>query len=99
MVRPDKGSTWEFVTFENTSKSLMEDISSFIQKIEGEIDGLAPGSLKPATHFRELPEWSSMHALVLIALSETEYNVTLTGEDLRKCGTVQEIYDLISSRT
>ena len=77
----------------------MEDISSFIKKIESEIDGLAPGSLKPETHFRELPEWSSMHALVLIALSETEYNVTLTGDDLRKCGTVQEIYNLISSRT
>ena len=77
----------------------MDTISEFIKKIESEIDGLNPGALKPETHYRDLPEWSSMHALVLIALSETEYNVSLSGDDLRKCGTVQEIYNLISSRT
>ncbi len=77
----------------------MESISTFISKIEAEIDGLPPGSLKPETNYRDLPEWSSMHALVLIALSETEYNVTLTGDDLRKCSTVQHLYDLINSRS
>lgn len=77
----------------------MDDISTFIQKLESEIDGLTPGTLQPGTSYRELPEWSSMHALVLIALSETEYNVTLTGEDLRKCVTVQDVYQLISSRS
>jgi len=77
----------------------MDDISTFIKKLETEIDGIPPGTLKPETHYREIPEWSSMHALVLIALSETEYNVPLSGEDLRKCGTVKEIYDLISSRS
>ena len=76
----------------------MDDISTFISKIEAEIDGLTPGTLQPDTNYRQLPEWSSMHALVLIALSETEYNTTLTGEDLRKCSTVRDLYDLISSR-
>lgn len=77
----------------------MEDISTFINKIEIEIDGLKVGTLKPSTTYRELPEWSSMHALVLIALSETEYSVPLSGDDLRKCGTIQELYNLISSRS
>lgn len=76
----------------------MEDISTFIKKIEMEIDGLETGALKPSTNYRDLPEWSSMHALVLIALSETEYSVPLSGDDLRKCGTIQELYNLISSR-
>jgi acyl carrier protein len=76
----------------------MDDISTFISKIEAEIDGLMPGTLQPDTNYRQLPEWSSMHALMLIALSETEYNTTLTGEDLRKCSTVRDLYDLISSR-
>ncbi len=77
----------------------MEDISTFISKIEMEIDSLEAGTLKPSTNYRELPEWSSMHALVLIALSETEYSVPLSGDDLRKCGTIQELYNLISSRS
>ena len=77
----------------------MDDIGVFIQKIEGEIDEIPSGSLQAETRFREIPEWSSMHALILIALSETEYNVTLTGADLRTCITLQNLYDLIKSRS
>lgn len=76
----------------------MDDISTFIKKIEAEIEELTPGSLQPETNYRDIPEWSSMHALIIIALSETDYDVTLTGEDLRKCLTVQNLYDLIKSR-
>lgn len=77
----------------------MDDISTFIKKIEAEIDDLQPGSLKPDLNYREIPEWSSMHALIIIALAETDYNVTLTGEDLRKCQTVQDLYDILKTRS
>lgn len=77
----------------------MEDITVFIKKIEAEIDGITPGTLTPGSRFRELPEWSSMHALIIIALAETEYDVSITGEELRGCKTVQDIYNVISSRS
>lgn len=77
----------------------MDGIDVFIRKIESEIEEIQPGSIQPTANFREIPEWSSMHALILIALSETEYNVTLTGADLRACITLQDLYDLIKSRT
>lgn len=76
----------------------MDDISTFITKLESEIDGIEPGSLQPETVYREIPTWSSMYALVLLALAETEYDVTLTGEDLRLCKSVQDLYDLIKNR-
>ena len=76
----------------------MEPISTFITRIEAEIEGIAPGSLKADTNYRQIPEWSSMYALILIALAETEYNVTVTGEDLRQCNTVEDLYNLINSR-
>jgi len=76
----------------------MDSIEVFGRKLEQELDGVVPGSIKADTNYREIPEWSSMHALILIALAETEYNVALTGEDLRKCNTVQDIYDVIKSR-
>ena len=28
--------------------------------------------------------WSSMHALLVMAMAESEYDVSITGEDLRK---------------
>jgi acyl carrier protein len=76
----------------------MDDISTFIKKLETELDGIEPGTLKPEVNYREIPAWSSMYALVVIAFSETEYDVTLTGGDLRNCNTVQDLYDLVKSR-
>lgn len=73
-------------------------LDEFITKIENEIDELPKGSLKPDTNYRQIPEWSSMHALIIIALCETEYDVTLTGEDLRSCNTVNDLYTLVKSR-
>ncbi len=76
----------------------MDTIEVFGEKLARELDGIPAGSIQPTTNYRQIPDWSSMHALVLIALAETEYNVALTGEDLRKCNTVQDIYDIIKSR-
>jgi acyl carrier protein len=74
-------------------------IDSFIAEIEVEIDDLEKGILKPTTNYREIEDWSSMHALIIIALVDTSYNVTLSGEDLRGNETVQDLFDLIKRRT
>lgn len=73
-------------------------IHELIEKIETEFDNIEPGTLKEDTSFRNLNEWSSMHALILIALVDTEYNVTLNGEDLRQISTVTDLYQLVKSR-
>ena len=74
-------------------------ISEFIKKIEGEIEEITPGTLKPDTKYRTMEGWSSMHALIIIALIDTEYNVTITGEDLRNSQTVTDLFTIIKSRT
>jgi len=74
------------------------DINELISKIEIEFETLEPGTLKPESSFRELKEWSSMHALILIALVDTEYAVTLNGSDLRSITTVKDLHILIESR-
>jgi len=76
----------------------MDTIEEFISKVEQELDGIPKGSLTAQSNYRNIPEWSSMHALIIIALAETEYDFSLTGEDLRSCQTVQQLYDLIKSR-
>jgi acyl carrier protein len=76
----------------------MPSVQELIEKIEAEIEELPRGVLQPDTNYRQLPEWSSMHALIVLALAETEYNVTLSGEDLRSCSTVTDLQKLITSR-
>jgi acyl carrier protein len=74
------------------------NIQDFIKKIEGEFDDLKPGVLKPDSRFREVFEWNSINALILIAMVKTEYDVTINADDLVKSKTVQEIYSIVESR-
>ncbi len=73
-------------------------MENFIKTLETEFDELPPGALKPDTKFTDLDEWSSMHALIIIALIDTEYQVTITGEDLMNVSNVEELYHIIASR-
>ncbi len=74
------------------------DIQEFINKIETEIEEFTPGTLNPETNPRDLEQWSSMHALILIALIDSEYNVTINGEELVKCITINDLYNLVQSK-
>jgi acyl carrier protein len=73
-------------------------IEKFIDQIEHEIDGLQPGILKPDTNFRSIEEWSSMHSLIVIALIDVEYDVTISGEDLLNSKTINDLFNLVKSK-
>ncbi|HOY31647.1 MAG TPA: phosphopantetheine-binding protein [Bacteroidales bacterium] len=74
------------------------DIQEFIEKIEGEFEDLEKGVLKPESNFRDVFDWNSVNALIFIALVSTEYDVTVTAEDLRVSKTIGDIYNIIKSR-
>ena len=54
--------------------------------------------LKPETRFRELEEWSSLVALLVITMVDEEYGVVLPPEEMRKTQTIQELFDLVQSK-
>lgn len=74
------------------------NIEDFIEKLENEFDELEKGTLKSDTNFSDIEEWSSMHALIIIALIDTDYNVTINGEDLQKCKTVNDLFKIVRTR-
>lgn len=90
----------KFVQHSTTRQPLhpMDTINEFIKKIENEIEELQPGTLKPETEFSSMKEWSSMHVLILIALIDSEYQVTINGEDLQQCKTVSDLYSIVKNR-
>jgi acyl carrier protein len=73
-------------------------IEDFILKIEDEFDELEPGKLKPESTFRDMFDWNSINALVLIAMVKTEYDVTLNADDLVKSKAVNDVFNLIKNR-
>ena len=74
-----------------------ERMEDFIKKLEAEFEELESGKLQPDTSFRDIEEWSSMHSLILIALVDVEYGVTITGEDLQQMNTVQDLYSFVQA--
>ena len=73
-------------------------IEDFISRIEEEFDDLEPGALKPESNFREVFEWNSINALILIALVKTNYDVVINAEDITKSKTVIDLYKIVSER-
>lgn len=74
------------------------EIRELITHIENEFEEVEPGSLQPNSSIKELEGWSSMHALILIALVDSEYDILLTGEELRSISTIQDLFDVLTSR-
>ncbi len=74
------------------------NIDEFITHIEEEFEDIEPGTLKPTSVFREVFEWNSINALILIAMVKTEYDVTINAEDIANSKTVEDIYRIIEAR-
>lgn len=74
------------------------EIKDFIEKFAEIFDDTDASILTPETNFRELDEWSSLSALGIIALADEEFDVELSGAEMRQVGTIQELYNLIISK-
>lgn len=73
-------------------------IEEFITHLEEEYEDIAPGTLKPQSVFREIFEWNSINALILIALVKTQYDVTINAEDIATSKTVEDLFKIIKAR-
>ncbi|HXP50369.1 MAG TPA: acyl carrier protein [Bacteroidia bacterium] len=71
------------------------DITGFIQKFEAEFEDIPSGVITPSTKIRDIEGWGSMHALIVVAMADTEYGVTIMGEELKKVNTIQDLFNLI----
>ncbi len=74
------------------------DIKVFIENFVDQFDDLELADVTPETVMRDLDEWSSMIGLSLLNMSEKEYGVTLTFDELRKAITVQDLFDIVEKK-
>lgn len=74
------------------------NIEEFTRLLEKEFEDLPPGTLTPQTNYRDIPNWSSMHALIIIAFVDTNFGVELTASDLKNTQTIQDLYSVIQSK-
>src|SRR5688572_24915389 len=79
-------------------RTFMTTIEEFTSALESEFEDLEPGTLKPDTAYRSVKGWSSMHALIIIAFMDANFDITVTGADLRATNTIRDLYNLVKEK-
>ena len=67
----------------------------FIENLAEQFDDTDITEIQPNTEYQELDEWSSLTAMSIIAMVKTQYGKTITGREIRKCQTVEELFNLV----
>lgn len=70
----------------------------FLGKFAAQFEETDPSTITMDTKFRDIEEWSSMMALMIIAMADEEMGVKLTGDDIRNSNTVNDLYNIVSSK-
>jgi len=71
------------------------DLQEFIGKFAEQFDETDASEFKADTEFRKLEEWTSMTALMIIAMVDDEYEVVIKGEDVRKSKTIEDLFNVV----
>ena len=74
------------------------DLNDFIVNFAEQFDDTDASEINAETKFHELDDWGSLTGMGVIAMSKTLYGKTITGRELRNCETVQDLFNLISSK-
>ncbi|MCR9063265.1 MAG: acyl carrier protein [Cytophagales bacterium] len=70
----------------------------FIELFAEQFDETEIDEFSIDTAFRELEEWDSMVALMVIAMIDEEYNVKVSGDDIRNSTTIADLIAVVESK-
>lgn len=74
------------------------NLNEFVKAFAAEFENTPEDLFTPQTIFKQLDEWDSLTVLSIIALADEEFNARITSQDLRDCTTIEDIFNLISSK-
>lgn len=74
------------------------ELQEFTQKFAECFNQTDASLIKPETEFKVLEEWGSMLALIVIAMIDSDYNKTVSSEDLKAATTVASLFEIVSKK-
>ena len=74
-------------------------INEFLENMEEVLEDTDVKLIKAESIFRDFEEWDSMAALSLIAMADQEYEVKLSGDDIKSSNTLEDIFKIIFSKS
>lgn len=76
----------------------MITIEEFVENFANQFEDTDSSEINAETVYHDLDEWSSMIVLAVIAMANIDYDVTLTGDDIKNAVTVKDLYDIVVER-
>lgn len=73
-------------------------LDEFVKVVAHEFQETPVEEITAQTHYRELSEWSSMVALSVLSAIDDEFDIMLTGGDIRNTTTIEDLYNIACSR-
>lgn len=74
------------------------DKNEFLKAFADQFDETDPADIQLSTPFKSIEEWSSMVALMVIAMVDDNYSKKVTGADLKNANTVEDLFAVIESK-
>ena len=74
------------------------ELKEFIQNFADQFDDTDAEVFNAQTDYQSLDEWSSVMVLSVISFVRTQCGKRITASDLRSCKTIEELYNLVSTR-
>jgi len=73
-------------------------INEFIKHFASQFEDTNIELFSAETKFRELDEWTSLHALSIIAMVDDEYGVKVKGDDIRNSITIEDLFKIVQNK-
>ena len=74
------------------------EIKEFIEHFAEQFDETDISEFKPETVFHDLEEYTSLIALSLILMVDEEYSVTIDGNEMKSCVTIEDLFNLVQKK-
>ena len=74
------------------------ELKEVIENFAAQFEETESNEITAITIFKDLDEWSSLTALSVIAMADEEYEVVLTGDDIRNSTTVNDLFELVKAK-
>ena len=74
------------------------ELNEFIAHFAEQVEETDASAFTPETVFHELDEYSSLIALSIIAMIDEEYDVQISGNEMRSAVTIEDLYNTVKSK-
>lgn len=76
----------------------MISVEEFTGQLAAEFEDVEPNTVFPDTNYRDIKNWSSMYALIIIAFIDANFDVQLNADNLKHTQTVRDLYAIVCEK-